>query len=216
MGQWGSVYERIISRVILGLCLLLFSPVLAQHAEGAWVGEFRELNPQLTESDVAAHALVAIKDNRLHVSLLASGLPAGMRLAHIHGFVNNDAAHCPDETADANGDGIVDLLETEEVAGTTLIPFHFELAKVDVLESDTYPEASEEGGILVYSASTSADRLASALADNFSIVHWDLGSRVIFIHGAAEGVELPDTVQSLPGVPAEATVPIACAELKEL
>lgn len=40
-----------------------------------------------------------------------------------------------------------------------------------------------------------------------------LPRRVVFIHGAPEGTGLPDSVQSLEGVPASVTVPIARAAL---
>lgn len=215
MRQWGSVQRHISGGVLLGLVLLLSAWGMAQHAEGAWVAEFEELNPQLTDSEVAGRALVAIRDNRLHVSLLASGLPEGMHVVQIHGFTDNAVAGCPAADADTNGDGIVDAREAEATSGTALIPLHFELAKVDVPVSDTYPVASA-GGILTYSAVTSADRLASALADNFYVVHWNLGDRVIFIYGVAEGTELPDTVASLQGLPAEMSVPVACARLQPL
>ena len=40
-----------------------------------------------------------------------------------HGFADNRAATCPSGTADANGDGIIDLIETELTVGTTMVPF---------------------------------------------------------------------------------------------
>jgi hypothetical protein len=40
-----------------------------------------------------------------------------------------------------------------------------------------------------------------------------LERRVVFIHGAPNDATLPETVDSLMGVPAAVTLPLACAEL---
>lgn len=41
-----------------------------------------------------------------------------------------------------------------------------------------------------------------------------LESRVLFLHGVPPEAGLPDSVQSVEGVPAHATLPIGCAEMK--
>jgi hypothetical protein len=34
------------------------------------------------------------------------------------------------------------------------------------------------------------------------------------VHGVAQDAELPDTVKSLPGVPAQMTLPVACSVIE--
>lgn len=60
------------------------------------------------------------------------------------------------------------------------------------------------------------DKLQAAIKKQYGIDDLALEDRVIFIHGVPEGQKLPDSVQSLPGVPAYITVPIACGVIKAL
>ena len=178
----------------------------------AYTAEIREMNPQLTELAVSGQAVITVDGDQLNITLLAKGLPAGMRLAHIHGFTTVvQAATCPAPNADVNGDGIVDLIETEPAAGVTLIPFNADPAAAVIL-SDTYPVAAGDG-TLVYHATVDLTALEATAAKDYGISDLDLGGKVIFIHGVADGQTLPSTVASLPGVPATVTVPIACGEV---
>ena len=45
---------------------------------------------------------------------------------------------CPAVRNDTNGDGIIDLIETEPVAGTTMVPFHDDPDSMKMVK-DTYP-----------------------------------------------------------------------------
>jgi hypothetical protein len=45
-------------------------------------------------------------------------------LQHLRGFAKGDRkAKCPAARNDTDGDGLIDLIETEPVAGTTMVPF---------------------------------------------------------------------------------------------
>lgn len=204
--------------ILLALVLTTFaqSPGAATDDAGIFVAEIRELNPHLTDGDVAGYALLTVSGDQLDVTLVAKGLPEGTRLAHIHGFAEDaDApATCPDASADSNGDGTVDLIETEATAGTTLIPFNAHPAELDIL-SETYPEANEQG-YLTYQVSVPLAELRTAAKETYGIDDLALGQRVIFLHGVEDGVELPDSVQSLPDVPNTVTVPIGCGEVRAL
>lgn len=190
---------------------LLMSAALAQQADAAFTAEFQAVNPQLTTNDVSGQAILTIAGDDLRITLIAKGMPAGMRLAHIHGFITEQASSCPAADADVNGDGIVDLIETEPSAGVTLIPFNADPAGLKIL-SDSYPISSADG-LVIYQATLSLAALNDAIAAEYDIANLNLADRVIFIHGVADEVMLPDTVQSLPNVPARVTVPIACGKL---
>ncbi len=192
--------------------LMLVAPVAAPGQETEDVrGSFQPVN-SFDGTAVAGDVSIGREDGRLVIDLSAEGLPPGMHLAHIHGFATDDpaTARCPDPGADANGDGFIDLIETEAAAGTTMIPFTDDVASLEI-QSDTYPVAGPDGR-LSWQASVDADALAEAVRSKFQ-TPLALGERVVFIHGAPEGADLPGTVQSLEGVPADVTLPIACAEL---
>lgn len=190
---------------------LIMGAALAQQANAAFTAQLQPINPQLTATAVSGQAMLTISGDELHITLVATGMPAGMRLAHIHGFITEQASSCPAANADVNGDGIVDLIETEPSAGVTLIPFNADPAGLEIL-SDSYPVASDDG-LIVYQATVSLAALNASVAAEYDIADLNLADRVIFVHGVAEDVMLPDTVQSLPDVPARVTVPIACGEL---
>jgi hypothetical protein len=97
------------------------------------------------------------------------------------------------------GDGIIDLLETEPIAGTTMVPFHAEPASLEI-PSKTYPTADAEGSIR-YEQAVAVGELQEALRSKFNGAGSDLEKRVVFIHGMAPDAELPESAQSLPGVP---------------
>jgi hypothetical protein len=92
-----------------------------------------------------------------------------------------------------------------------LIPFTDQPASLQI-QSDSYPTAAEDG-ILAYGEPVDLNELSTALEDRFG-APLVFSRRVVFVHGAPDGTELPDSVQSLEGVPAAATLPIACAELR--
>lgn len=106
---------------------------------------------------------------------------------------------------------IVDLAETEPAAGVTMIPLNGAPASL-TLASDTYPVASKDGHV-TYKQDASFDALSRQMAGTFSGAAPELAKRVVFIHGIAAATSLPDTVASLPGVPAQVTLPIACGKL---
>lgn len=195
---------------------MLTGAVLAQQSTQAFVVELTGMNSVLTGTEVTGQANLIVNDGKLFISLVAKGLPPNMEhLGHIHGFMTDQVSTCPDSTADTNGDGIVDLLETEPAAGVTLIPFNADPAGLVIL-SDTYPVA-DAAGLITYVITVSLDDLDAALKSDDGIDALALGNRVIFLHGVPEGTAaLPDTAQSLPGVPAYVTVPLACGEVRAL
>ena len=111
-----------------------------------------------------------------------------------------------------NGDGYVDLLETEPAAGTTMVPFHAHPATLEI-PSDTYPVA-DKSGAFHYQKTKSVEKLENGLQEKFKAPGLALAKRVIIVHGVAPDTKLPDTVKSLPGVPAQMTLPVACGAIE--
>lgn len=78
---------------------------------------------------------------------------------------DNRAAICPTIAANANADGIIDLIGTEPVAGTTMVPFNADPVAMKV-PSDTYPKASVDG-VFTYRKTVSLQAMNTAFAKAF-------------------------------------------------
>lgn len=187
----------------------------AESGADAYVAEIKEMNPQLTENEVSGQAIFIVADDNISITLAVKGVaPNLMHLQHIHGFISGGTGTFPPSKADTNGDGIIDLLETHEYTGKTLIPLNG--APIDLeIKSDSYPVANKDG-LLTYEITIPLDKLDAAVKEQYGIDKLALEDRVIFIHGVPKGKTLPGSVQSLPGVPAHITVPIACGVIKAL
>lgn len=197
------------------------APVLAQQDQGQaqapkqeradYLGKLQPLNGS------SLRGMVAFKthEGQMIASLGIADMSPGQHMAHIHGFTGQDPkdAACPtQDEADANGDGLVDLIETEATAGKTLVPLTGNPASLKIKGAEGYPRADADGNVL-YLETASIQELEKALKQAHD-TPLALDKRVVFVHGLPEGVEVPDSVQSLPGAPAHATLPIACAEIQ--
>lgn len=170
------------------------------------------LNSKVTGREARGRLRLTVSGNTLTIRLDAHGLPPGMmHMVHLHGFVSGKAAACPGADADTNHDGIIDLNETEPAAGVTLVPLNGEPAALEIASS-TYPVASKAGRIS-YHQTVSLARLNQEMKAKFHGASLELDKRVVFIHGVPAHTSLPGTVASLPGVPAQATLPIACGKI---
>jgi len=185
------------------------------QAQKAYIAEINEMNPELTKDEVSGQAIFTIANGQLSIIMVVKGLPPNMmHLQHIHGFISGEKGSCAPAEADTNKDGVIDLIETHAYSGKTLVPFNgapIELA----IKSDSYPVA-DVNGLITYTMTVSLDELEAAIQKKYGIDQLSLEDRVIFIHGIPEEDPLPATVQSLPGVPAFITVPIACGTIKAL
>ncbi len=76
---------------------------------------------------------------KIHIDMFDT--PANVQhWEHFHGFPDGKPAEIATAAQDANGDGFVDLPETEPFSGTTMVPFDAEPAKMHV-PNDSYPVA---------------------------------------------------------------------------
>lgn len=184
-------------------------------AEAEYMARLQPMNTAISETETTGEARLTVAGDELTINVDVKNAPAGMtHWQHFHGFEDDSEAACPTEAADVNGDGIIDLLETEPAAGTTMVPFDNDPAAMDVAHG-TYPEAATDGDYS-YQKVVSMEALSEAFAEAFEGSELDLERRVIFIHGVPEDTSLPESVASLGPIPAHVTLPIACGEIERI
>jgi hypothetical protein len=197
----------------LALAAALSSLSTTPGVAARYVAHLTPLNADKIGTSATGTANLEIEGGKLTVTIDLVGLaPNLIHLQHFHGFPDGKEAQCPTQKQDANGDGYVDLLETEPVAGTTMLPFHAHPSTLEI-PNGTYPVADKQGSAH-YQHSDSVAELEKALKDKFKAPGLDLPKRVIFVHGVSGDAKLPAAVQSLPGVPAQVTIPVACGKLE--
>lgn len=178
-----------------------------------YIARFEALNTKLAGRMADGEARFLIEQGTLTISVDARDMPPGiMHMQHLHGFEDGRSASCATAGTDANGDGIVDLIETEVVSGTTMVPLSAEPADLKIA-ADTYPKASDTGSYS-YRQSVPLDKLRQAFAGKFGGQELMLERRVVYIHGVAPATTLPESVASLGTVPAQVTLPIACGRIE--
>lgn len=203
----------------ISLCTMA-APTMVQATDTptsdvAYVAHLHPMNSEVTGREATGKTWFTINDDTLTIHVKAQGLPPGiMHLQHIHGFKEGGAASCPTQAADTNGDGIVDLIETEPASGTTMVPFTADPASMKIVV-DTYPDASADGSYH-YQEEVSLKSLEAAFAKAFDGQQLDLEGRVVYIHGVLPDTELPSSVASLGTIPAQVTLPIACGEIERV
>ncbi len=201
----------------LSACALSFAPTGAGMAaippHATYVAQLQPMNIGTTRTQTAGEARFTVDGDKLTIDIRVHGAPPDtVHWQHFHGFKDGHAAACPTTAADANQDGIVDLIETEKASGTTMVPFITDPASMDVAHG-TYPEANAHGDYH-YHETVSLKTLDAAFDKAFPGQKLDLDHRVVYIHGVPSDTTLPATVQSLGPIPAQVTLPIACGRIE--
>ena len=185
----------------------------AAPGHASFTAQLQPMNTGVTKTSTAGVAHFTVNGDKLSIEVKVHGAPADtVHWQHFHGFTTGMAASCPGAGADANGDGIVDLIETGKAAGTTMVPLDSQPAAMDVAHG-TYPKADAKGDYS-YHATVSLKALDAAVAKAFPGQKLDLSKRVVFIHGVPADTALPSTVASLGPIPAQVTLPIACGKIE--
>ncbi len=180
-----------------------------------YVARLLPLNTKVTALKATGAARFTITGNTLTITINVEGVPPGIvHWQHFHGFKDNRDATCPTETADANHDGIIDLVETGPMSGTTMVPFDDDPTGMQIARG-TYPEASADG-TSQYQKTVSLKALEAAFVKAFGDQELDLDRRVVFIHGVPAATQLPASVASLGTIPAPVTLPIACGKIERV
>ncbi len=219
------LFRSVLAAELVGVCALV-APATASAADTlaaaptaagdvVYVAHLHPMNSPVTGLKATAEARFVVAHDTLAMRIDAKHLPPGiMHLQHFHGFADNHQATCPTAAADVNGDGIIDLKETEASAGTTMVPFHVDPVGMQIL-NDTYPKASTKGSFEYRKTVPLAD-MTAAFGKAFGGAALDLDHRVVFIHGVRPSAKLASSVASLGDVPAQVTLPIACGEIVRL
>ena len=191
-------------------------PVHGKDSDILYRAELLPLNTDVTGSKATGEVIFEVSGDQLTIRVIADEVPPDVEhLQHFHGFPEGSrAASCPTGRADANGDGIIDLIETEPLAGTTMVPFHDDPVSMEIVK-DTYPVAGVSGSYS-YAKTLSLKALQDSFGPKFGGQELDLGKRVVFLHGVPDSTMLPPTVASLGNIPAQVTLPIACGEIKRV
>lgn len=202
--------------IIAVVAAVLSLPVIAsaaQNTKQTYVAQIRPMNTEVTGRLTAGEAQFVVDGDKLTINIDIHGsAPNTVHWQHFHGFKNGNQATCPSASADSNGDGIVDLIETHPSSGKTMVPFDNNPVAMDVAHG-TYPTASNTG-TYHYTQTISLKALKDTVANHFDGAKLDLAKRVIFIHGVPADKTLPSSVASLGPIPAQVTLPIACGEIK--
>lgn len=191
----------------------------ADHAstgtKTVYVARLQPMNASVTGRQTSGRVRLTVNGDTLTVKIkVRNATPGIVHWQHFHGFKNGNPAHCPSASADGNGDGIVDLIETHSVSGVTMVPFDDQPAAMDVAHG-TYPTASDKGKY-TYREKVPLKKLESAFSKKFNGQQLDLDRRVVYIHGVPDSANLPSSVQSLGPIPAHVTLPIACGEIHRI
>lgn len=190
---------------------LLAVPVAAQ--DGVYVAQLHAMNSKEAGGKTTGEARLVVHGDSLTISVKVKDASPGIEhWQHFHGFTDSRAASCPTQAADANRDGLIDLIETEPSSGTTMVPFDQDPAAMDVAHG-TYPSASASGSY-EYHQVVSLKALNAAFGKAFTGTQVALDRRVIFIHGVPSATTLAASVASLGPIPAHVTLPIACGKIE--
>ncbi|GGX46010.1 hypothetical protein GCM10010353_70830 [Streptomyces chryseus] len=154
--------------------LALATPVLAHDGQSGSQGQhgrdYRVDLRQLNDSGASGTALLSLQGRQLTVKINAQGLVPGQPHAqHIHGSTSGHNFHCPDTSADKNGDGVVTTTEGLPAYGDINISLttRGDTSKVSGLAVDRMPVADRNGNVS-YSRTIT---VSQAVADNITNLH---------------------------------------------
>ncbi|MEZ5533473.1 MAG: hypothetical protein R3E69_13955 [Steroidobacteraceae bacterium] len=197
------------------LVIAPFGAVATTPDHAMYVAHLKAMNAGTTKGSTTGEARFIIDGDNVTIDVRVHGAPSDtVHWQHFHGFANGQPASCPTAVADANHDGIVDLIETGNTSGTTMVPFDSDPAGMDVAHG-TYPKADARGAYH-YHQTVSLKALSTAFAKAFPGQKLDLDKRVVYIHGVPASPALPPTVASLGPIPASVTLPIACGRIERV
>ena len=169
----------------------------------------KPLNARANKRGVTGKAAITVDEGMITFAVDARNVAPGItHIQHVHA-----GNACPTMKDDANGDGFLDLIEGVPVYGGIFINLDSDLS---TQPAGAFPIATDRG-LLTYEEDVAASDLvaglkaAGVLADGELV---NLEGRHIVVHGVAPDTELPATVKTLPGVPSQVTLPVACGEIR--
>ena len=185
---------------------------LAPIADAEYVARLAPINSAGSHVSPSGEVRFVVHGDSLTITAHLSNVAPGIEhWQHFHGKPDGSQSRCPTAAADTSGDHLVDILETEPAAGTTMVPFNADPVAMDI-PTNTYPHASANG-TYDYVRTVSLAALQAAFGQHYSGHAIDLARRVVMVHGVPESITLPRTVASLGPIPARTTFPIACGAI---
>ncbi len=183
--------------------------------DAVYVAELHAINTKASMSSAEGTVRFTVHGDSLTIRVNMRGVPAGIEhWQHFHGFPDGHQSSCPTSAADTSHDQLVDILETEPSAGTTMVPFNADPVAMDI-PTHTYPHANTTG-TYAYTRSVSLAALERAFGARYTGGTIDLSRRVAMVHGVPESTVLPGSVASLGTIPARITLPIACGAIRRV
>ncbi|MEO7274220.1 MAG: hypothetical protein ABIX28_06835 [Vicinamibacterales bacterium] len=188
--------------------------VAAPAADTVYVAELTPLNVKASGLTAGGTMRFTVHGDALAIAITVTGVPPTIEhWQHVHGFADGRQAACPQPSADVNGDGYIDILETEPVMGVTMVPFNDDPVAMNI-PTHTYPHASAAGAF-GYQKTVSLPALQAAFGKTFG-GRLDLERRVVQVHGVVDRPALPGSVASLGPIPSQVTIPLACGAIRRL
>lgn len=182
---------------------------------GSFVATLGALNTSANGGTaVTGSVTFTISGDNITAAVNAHGLAPNVAHAmHIH-----TGSMCPTAAADKNNDGVIDVLEGVPAYGPILVPIDTNIAS----QADgDFPKADANGNIMftthaslsalladLHAADPDTTDAVAKLKPNEAL---NLVARHVVLHGVAGAV--PSTAQSIAGLPANATLPVACGSI---
>ncbi|MEW2569128.1 hypothetical protein [Streptomyces sp. NPDC047070] len=202
-----------ILAVPAALTLAAATPAFAHAGHGSQAeGHSYQVDlKQLNDSGAHGTAMLQLDGTELTVKIEASGLVPGQPHAqHIHGSTKGHDFHCPDASADKNGDGIVTTAEGLPAYGDINISLTTkgDTSKDSGLAVDRMPAADKDGKLSYERTISVSQQVADHIKDLHVVQHGiDPNGNGKYDFGKGKS-ELD------PKLPQEATAPADCGMLQ--
>lgn len=203
--------SRLAALVALPAALALTVGASSQAAaEGT--GAFQINLAQLNDSGSKGTAMLSLQGNRLTVKIESEGLVPGQPHAqHLHGSTDGHDFHCPDASADTNGDGVINNTEATVDYGNINISLTTK-GPTDMMSGlavDRMPVADAQGKLSYQRTLTVSQAVVDHIKDLHIVQHGiDRNNNQKYDFDGAGKSELD------PKLPQEATAPTNCGEVK--
>jgi hypothetical protein len=163
---------------------------------------------------------IVVDNDRIGAFLNMSGLDPNIpHMAHIH-----SGSTCATSAADTNGDGFVDVVEASAVGGGILVGITGDMSSYTASTS-TVASANSLGNLISIGSGSLTSLIAdlhrpapaptTGVASLSTNQPFNPAQYTVDVHGIDPSITLPSTVQTLPGMTANQTLPVACGSLQQ-
>lgn len=207
-----KMVKKTLLMAVLACCAM--SAQAAQQQE--YMAHLTAVNADKIGTTPVGDATFKVEGDKLIVHIKMKHTPPGiMHWEHFHGYPDGKNATCVTPAEDKNGDGFIDLVETEAVSGTTMVPFDDAPHKMNI-PTDNYPHADKNGSY-EYTKVVPLAALEKRFGETFKGGTIDLDKRVLYVHGVPDSLKLPATVAGEVGhYTTSTTLPIACGKIEKV